>query len=64
MLNKVIKLLMSRASTITLLILFQMAFLMGMIHYLSDMFLPIYILLQIMSIIVTVWLVSQQDNPL
>lgn len=63
MLNKIIKLLMSRVSTITLLILLQMGFLVGMVYYLSDMLMPVYIMLQIMSIIVTVWLVSQQDNP-
>ena len=63
MLNRIIKLLMSRLSTISILIILQVGMLAGMVYFLSDMFLTIYGALQFMSLVVVIWLVSKQDNP-
>lgn len=63
MTGKLLQFLVSRVSSITILILLQFGFIAGMVYYLSDSFFIIYTLLTIISVAVVVWIVSKSDNP-
>lgn len=61
--KKLLRFLTSRVVLVTLLILFQFSLLAYGLMYLSVHALPLYVLMQFLSILLVVWIVSTGDNP-
>lgn len=62
-LKQIKQFLMGRLFVVTFSIFLQLAFLVGVLYYLSDSVVEVLFLLQFISLAVVVWLVSKDDNP-
>ncbi len=61
--KKLLHFLTSRVVLVTLLIVLQFALLAYVVLYLSVHALPVYVLMQCISLLLVVWVISREDNP-